>query len=97
MNMVMFAIAMFAMCRHKANSAAWHMKQKTRIESIRSWAKGAVVLVVLLGLTWSFGLLYINKHTIIFAYVFTILNSLQGVFIFSFHCLGNDKVFICVK
>lgn len=58
----------------------------------RTWTKGAAVLIVLLGLTWSFGLLYINKHTLIFAYLFTIFNSLQGVFIFVFHCLTNEKV-----
>jgi len=28
------------------------------------------------------------------AYVFAILNSLQGVFIFIFHCIMNDKVSI---
>lgn len=54
--------------------------------------KGAVVLIVLLGLTWSFGLLYVNEGTIIFAYLFTVLNSLQGLFIFLFNIVGNDKV-----
>ncbi len=58
----------------------------------RSWVKGAFVLVVLLGLTWAFGLLYINKETLIMAYLFTILNSLQGLFIFIFHCIMNEKV-----
>lgn len=54
--------------------------------------KGAVVLVFLLGLTWAFGLLYINESTIIFAYAFAVLNSLQGLFIFIFHVVMNDKV-----
>lgn len=88
----MFVIAIGTMCQHKVSTAAWRVKQKTRIESMRSWAKGAAVLIVLLGLTWSFGLLYINKHTLVFAYLFTIFNSLQGVFIFVFHCLANEKV-----
>jgi hypothetical protein len=62
--------------------------------NFRTWIKGASVLVVLLGLTWVFGVLYLENvyHTLIFAYVFTILNSLQGLFIFVFHCLLNDKV-----
>ena len=58
----------------------------------RSWVLGAWVLVVLLGLTWAFGLLYVNEHTLAMAYIFTILNSLQGLFIFVFHCIMNDKV-----
>ena len=58
----------------------------------RSWIKGAIVLIVLLGPTWAFGLLYINTQSVVMAYLFTILNSLQGVFIFVFHCLMNEKV-----
>lgn len=50
------------------------------------------MLVVLLGLTWVFGFLYVSADGIIMAYIFTILNSLQGVFIFIFHCIGNEKV-----
>ncbi|GFN79102.1 adhesion g protein-coupled receptor l2 [Plakobranchus ocellatus] len=65
---------------------------KLRFPELPAWLKGAVVLVVLLGLTWAFGLLYLNQETVILAYVFTILNSLQGLFIFVFHCLKNDKV-----
>ncbi|XP_021379001.1 adhesion G protein-coupled receptor L2-like isoform X2 [Mizuhopecten yessoensis] len=59
---------------------------------VPAWLKGAAVLVVLLGLTWVFGILYINKETVVMAYVFTVLNSLQGLFIFIFHCLLNEKV-----
>ena len=58
----------------------------------RSWMKGATVLVVLLGLTWAFGLLYVCEHTLPMAYLFTIMNSLQGTLIFVFHCLLNEKV-----
>jgi hypothetical protein len=62
--------------------------------------------VVLLGLTWSFGLLYLNVNTVAFAYVFTVCNSLQGAFIFIFHvllnrrvsprlCVGREYTFVC--
>ena len=50
------------------------------------------MLVVLLGLTWTFGLLFLSAETATFAYIFTILNSLQGFFIFVFHCIMNEKV-----
>jgi hypothetical protein len=58
----------------------------------RAWLRGAIVLVFLLGLTWTFGLLYLNEESVIMAYVFTVLNSLQGLFIFVFHCVQNEKV-----
>ena len=58
--------------------------------------KGATVLVILLGLTWAFGLLYVSEHTLTMAYLFTIMNSLQGTLIFVFHCLLNEKVSIVV-
>jgi len=43
----------------------------------RSLAKAAVILLPLLGLTWVFGLLAVNEDTVAFAWIFTILNSLQ--------------------
>jgi len=58
----------------------------------RAWLRGAIMLVFLLGLTWTFGLLYLNEESVIMAYIFTILNSLQGLFIFVFHCVQNEKV-----
>ncbi|KAJ8953237.1 hypothetical protein NQ318_015817 [Aromia moschata] len=58
----------------------------------RAWLKGAFVLVFLLGLTWTFGFLYLNKESVAMAYIFAALNSLQGFFIFLFHCVQNEKV-----
>uniref|UniRef100_A0ABM5G8J6 Adhesion G protein-coupled receptor L2 isoform X18 n=1 Tax=Pogona vitticeps TaxID=103695 RepID=A0ABM5G8J6_9SAUR len=59
---------------------------------IKSWALGAFALLCLLGLTWSFGLLYINEETIVMAYLFTVFNAFQGMFIFIFHCALQKKV-----
>ncbi|KAK7099782.1 latrophilin-like protein 1 isoform X2 [Littorina saxatilis] len=91
-NIVMLCIAISIMVRHSNMSHT--MRQKSVPQKMRTWIKGAVVLVVLLGLTWLFGVLYLENlyHTIIFSYLFTILNTLQGLFIFVFHCLLNDKV-----
>lgn len=58
----------------------------------RSWVLGAFALLCLLGLTWSFGLLFLNDSSIVMAYLFTIFNTLQGMFIFIFHCLLQKKV-----
>ena len=59
---------------------------------IRSGAKSGVVLFPLLGITWLFGILALDTKTIVFQYFFAILNSLQGFFIFIFHCLLNSEV-----
>ena len=39
--------------------------------------KAAIVINPVLGCTWVFGLFAINEHTVVFAWIFTILNSLQ--------------------
>ncbi|XP_038066887.1 adhesion G protein-coupled receptor L1-like isoform X2 [Patiria miniata] len=57
-----------------------------------SWVRGALVLLCLLGITWAFGLLYVTESLLVFAYIFTIANVFQGVFIFLFHCFMNEKV-----
>uniref|UniRef100_A0A8B9H1Z1 Adhesion G protein-coupled receptor L3.1 n=1 Tax=Astyanax mexicanus TaxID=7994 RepID=A0A8B9H1Z1_ASTMX len=59
---------------------------------IVSWVIGDIALLCLLGLTWAFGLMYINENTMIMAYLFTIFNSLQSMFIFIFHCVLQKKV-----
>ncbi|XP_075471798.1 adhesion G protein-coupled receptor L2 isoform X2 [Ascaphus truei] len=59
---------------------------------IKSWVLGAFALLCLLGLTWSFGLLFINEETVVMAYLFTVFNAFQGTFIFIFHCALQKKV-----
>ncbi|XP_051176110.1 latrophilin Cirl-like isoform X3 [Leptopilina boulardi] len=91
-NLVFLSMAIYMMCRHANTTVSMKSKEHSRLASARAWLRGAVVLVFLLGLTWTFGLLYLNQSTIVMAYIFTILNSLQGLFIFLFHCVQNEKV-----
>ncbi|KAK7491520.1 hypothetical protein BaRGS_00017159, partial [Batillaria attramentaria] len=44
--------------------------------------QGAIGVVILLGLTWVFGFLAIDKASVVFSYLFAIFNTLQGLFIF---------------
>ncbi|XP_077149422.1 adhesion G-protein coupled receptor D1 isoform X2 [Ranitomeya variabilis] len=55
-------------------------------------AKAVAVLLPILGSSWIFGVLAVNEHSIVFQYMFAIFNSLQGFFIFLFHCLLNSEV-----
>uniref|UniRef100_A0A8C2E1Z1 Adhesion G protein-coupled receptor L2a n=1 Tax=Cyprinus carpio TaxID=7962 RepID=A0A8C2E1Z1_CYPCA len=57
-----------------------------------SWVMGGFALLCLLGLTWSFGLFFISESSVVLAYLFTIFNTFQGMFIFTFHCLLQKKV-----
>ncbi|KAM7441329.1 hypothetical protein ABFA07_009618 [Porites harrisoni] len=58
----------------------------------RSGVKAALMLMPLLGTTWVLGLLSVNSDTVVFQYLFAIVNSLQGLFIFTCHCVGNSEV-----
>ncbi|TRY86711.1 hypothetical protein DNTS_032383 [Danionella cerebrum] len=58
----------------------------------RSWVFGAFAVLCLVALTWTFGLFFLNDSSVIMAYLFTIFNTLQGMFIFIFHCLLQKKV-----
>ena len=43
----------------------------------RTVLKATVILLPLLGITWVFGILAVNQESSVFAWIFTILNSLQ--------------------
>lgn len=51
-----------------------------------------VVLFPLLGLTWIFGILTVTDAGLVFQYLFTIFNSLQGLFIFLFHVVRSKEI-----
>ncbi|XP_045481275.1 latrophilin Cirl isoform X8 [Harmonia axyridis] len=92
LNVIFLTLAIVKMCIHANNSVSIKNKEHSRLASTRVWLKGAIILVFLLGLTWTFGFLYVNKESVAVAYVFATLNSLQGFFIFLFHCVQNEKV-----
>ncbi|XP_032702784.1 adhesion G-protein coupled receptor D1 isoform X2 [Lontra canadensis] len=54
--------------------------------------KAVAVLLPILGTSWVFGVLAVNGQALAFQYIFAVLNSLQGLFIFLFHCLLNSEV-----
>ncbi|XP_070567270.1 adhesion G-protein coupled receptor G2-like [Ptychodera flava] len=48
--------------------------------------------MVLLGLTWAFAIFAVGEASLLFNYLFAIFNSLQGLFIFVFHCAMKKEV-----
>ncbi|XP_054863668.1 adhesion G protein-coupled receptor L3-like isoform X5 [Amphiprion ocellaris] len=88
LNVIFLGIALYKMFHHTAI-----LKPDSGcLDNIKSWVIGAIALLCLLGLTWAFGLMYVNESTVVMAYLFTIFNSLQGMFIFIFHCVLQKKV-----
>lgn len=55
-------------------------------------AKITFACATLLGCTWIFGLVAIGDLTDVFQWLFTILNSLQGFFIFVFYTVTNPQI-----
>ncbi|XP_039671754.1 adhesion G protein-coupled receptor L2-like isoform X8 [Perca fluviatilis] len=87
-NVIFLVVTMFKMVKHSTSMKP----DSSRLGGIRSWVLGAFALLCLMGLTWSFGLFFLNESSIVMAYLFTIFNTLQGMFIFIFHCLLQKKV-----
>ncbi|XP_070561730.1 uncharacterized protein [Ptychodera flava] len=61
-------------------------------DGLRSGLKSALMLLPLLGVTWLLGFFSVSNDTIAFTYIFTILNSLQGFFLFIFYIVVNSEV-----
>ncbi|XP_075038078.1 adhesion G protein-coupled receptor L2 isoform X9 [Mixophyes fleayi] len=88
LNLVFLVITLCKMVKHSNTLKP----DSSRLENIKSWVLGAFALLCLLGLTWSFGLLFINEETVVMTYLFTVFNAFQGMFIFIFHCALQKKV-----
>ncbi|KTG02320.1 hypothetical protein cypCar_00027295 [Cyprinus carpio] len=88
LNLIFLLITMYKMMKNSTSLKP----DSSRLEHIKSWVMGGFALLCLLGLTWSFGLFFISESSVVLAYLFTIFNTLQGMFIFTFHCLLQKKV-----
>ncbi|KAH1176227.1 hypothetical protein KIL84_020961 [Mauremys mutica] len=87
-NSVLFALTLW-MLQRKLSSLNTEVStlKETRLLTFK-----AIAQVFILGCTWIFGLLQIGPAATVMAYLFTVVNSLQGAFIFLVHCLLNRQV-----
>ncbi|KAL2768105.1 adhesion G-protein coupled receptor G4, partial [Daubentonia madagascariensis] len=86
MNLSMFCIVLAQLNSMKSQS------QKTWRKMILHDLKGSTSLTFLLGLTWGFAFFAWGPVRIFFLYLFAIFNTLQGFFIFVFHCAMKKSV-----
>ncbi|EEC10853.1 latrophilin, putative [Ixodes scapularis] len=73
-----------------STTTAVKCKEEAKLRKIRNDMWWAVFLVAVMSLTWGAGILYVVKYTALLAYLFCILNSLQGVFLLLFCCWKNE-------
>ncbi|KAM7418822.1 hypothetical protein PAMA_016108 [Pampus argenteus] len=80
----------------------WKLAQKftslnpdlSQLNKIKAFTVTAVAQMCVLGLMWVFGAFIFEESivTTVAAYIFTVLNSLQGALIFIMHCLLSKQV-----
>ncbi|KAG9270503.1 adhesion G-protein coupled receptor D1 [Astyanax mexicanus] len=83
---------LIAVTRIISRISAENYKVHGDANSVKLTAKAVAVLLPILGISWIFGVLAVNDHSLLFQYMFAAFNSLQGFFIFLFHCLLNSEV-----
>ena len=62
----------------------------------RAWAVGSLTLLFLQCVTWSAGLVFLSAPSLLLAYLFSSLNTAQGLLITILHCTLARKVGLCV-
>ncbi|XP_046880032.1 mucin-12-like [Hypomesus transpacificus] len=88
LSVVVFIVVMVQLARVKKQNPQNVAPNRGVLSDLRSIAG----LIILLGLTWGFALFAWGDLYLPFIYLFTIFNSLQGFFIFVFHCAVKDSV-----
>ncbi|XP_051964730.1 adhesion G-protein coupled receptor D1-like isoform X2 [Xyrauchen texanus] len=83
---------LIAVTRIISRISAENYKVHGDTNSVKLTTKAVAVLLPILGISWIFGVLAVNDHSLLFQYMFAVFNSLQGFFIFLFHCLLNSEV-----
>ncbi|XP_039628326.1 adhesion G protein-coupled receptor E1-like isoform X1 [Polypterus senegalus] len=62
------------------------------LKKVKAFTITAIAQLCILGSMWIFGCFQFEGGSIVMTYLFTILNSVQGVFIFIMHCLLSNQV-----
>ncbi|XP_077893504.1 adhesion G protein-coupled receptor E5 isoform X5 [Ictidomys tridecemlineatus] len=78
----------------------WRLTQKfseinpdlKKLRKARVLTVTAIAQLFVLGCTWVFGLFLFEPYSSVLTYIFTILNCLQGLFLYVLLCLLNKKV-----
>ncbi|XP_070206346.1 uncharacterized protein [Littorina saxatilis] len=89
-NSLVLALAMYVMCKHSRTSQA--MMKRSLARKLKIWVRGTVMLLVMMGVPYIFGILHLESNLAFFSYIFILLNASQGILVFICLCLLNRKV-----
>ncbi|XP_078285515.1 adhesion G protein-coupled receptor E3-like [Rhinoraja longicauda] len=67
-------------------------KEVSKLKETRTLTLKAAARMLVLGTTWILGIFQLNESTLAMSYLFTIINSLQGLFVFLIYCVFNRQV-----
>ncbi|XP_072924138.1 adhesion G protein-coupled receptor E3-like [Hemitrygon akajei] len=67
-------------------------KEVSKLKETKTLTIKAAARMFVLGSTWIFGILQVDKSTAVFSHLFTVINSLQGLFVFLIYCVFNRWV-----
>ncbi|KAM9495850.1 adhesion G-protein coupled receptor G6 isoform 1-T1 [Clarias gariepinus] len=87
LNMAMFIVVMMQICGRNGKR-----NNRTLQEEVLRNLRSGISLTFLLGMTWGFAFFAWGPVSLVFMYLFSIFNSLQGLFIFLFHCALKENV-----
>ncbi|XP_077365937.1 adhesion G-protein coupled receptor G6 isoform X6 [Festucalex cinctus] len=87
LNVAMFVVVMQQICGRNGKRGNRTLREEV-VRNLRS----VVSLTFLLGMTWAFAFFAWGPVSLVFVYLFAIFNSLQGLFIFFFHCALKENV-----
>ncbi|XP_045150519.1 adhesion G-protein coupled receptor G6 [Echinops telfairi] len=87
LNVAMFIVVMVQICGRNGKRS-----NRTLREEVLRNLRSVVSLTFLLGMTWGFAFFAWGPLKVTFTYLFSIFNSLQGLFIFIFHCAMKENV-----
>ncbi|TSL47662.1 Adhesion G-protein coupled receptor G6 [Bagarius yarrelli] len=87
LNVAMFIVVMMQICGRNGKR-----NNRTLREEVLRNLRSVISLTFLLGMTWGFAFFAWGPVSLAFMYLFSIFNSLQGLFIFIFHCALKENV-----
>ncbi|XP_019621177.1 PREDICTED: adhesion G-protein coupled receptor G7-like [Branchiostoma belcheri] len=93
-NLLVFILVMYKLVREEKKQR--ELRGADAIKVDRQWIilqiRRACSIMALFGLTWVFGFFVIDDARTVFAYLFCISNTLQGLIIFIFHCVMREDM-----
>ncbi|KAI8516524.1 hypothetical protein Bbelb_051050 [Branchiostoma belcheri] len=95
-NLLVFILVMTKLVREEKKQKGLRGAAADANKVDRQWIilqiRRAGSIMALFGLTWLFGFFVIDDARTVFAYLFCIFNTLQGLFIFIFHCVMREDM-----